>query len=282
MMQGPPQDHLVAFGVMAFLTEALYFAFSWFREQFCIILCPYGRLQAALIDGHSVVIGYDSRRGEPRGKASAAAAGKAGDCVDCRRCVQVCPTGIDIRNGLQLECIGCSACVDACDDIMKKLHRPPGLVRYDSQVGLQGGRTRLLRPRIWLYIVLLCGATPASLHAAGLDRELYMAPLAEEQKPLVLTLPAAAFIGPFPLRVKATDTQRGDSSLTGILEFLGPDPRLKDNEPLNPKTLYNKPWLLVAAGLLSFVAVWVAFIFFAVKHQPPQVDRVVRNLTSVK
>lgn len=151
MMKGPPSEHLLAFGVVMFLTGALYFAFSWFREQFCIILCPYGRLQSALTDDHSVIIGYDQVRGEPRGKAGST----TGACIDCRRCVQVCPTGIDIRNGMQLECIGCAACVDACDDIMTKLNRPTGLVRYDSHVGLHGGKTKFVRPRILFYTLLL-------------------------------------------------------------------------------------------------------------------------------
>lgn len=157
MMHHSPQHHALAFGVVLFLTAALYGSFSWFREQFCIILCPYGRLQSALTDDNSVVIGYDKKRGEPRGKG--AVEKPAGDCVDCRRCVQVCPTGIDIRNGLQLECIGCAACVDACDDIMLKLKRPKGLVRYDSYIGLQGGKTRFVRPRTVFYTcMLLVGA----------------------------------------------------------------------------------------------------------------------------
>jgi cytochrome c oxidase accessory protein FixG len=148
-MQGPPTQHLLAFGIMLFLTGAIYFSFSWFREQFCIILCPYGRLQSALTDDHTVVIGYDKIRGEPRGKATATT--PAGDCINCLRCVQVCPTGIDIRNGLQMECIGCTACVDACNEVMIRLKRPTGLVRFDSMVGLQGGKTRYLRPRTLLY-----------------------------------------------------------------------------------------------------------------------------------
>ncbi len=164
MMRGPPLLHAEAFGVVAFLTASLYFCFSWFREQFCIILCPYGRLQSALTDEHSVVIGYDSKRGEPRGKASADKA--VGDCVDCRRCVQVCPTGIDIRQGLQLECIGCAACIDACDDIMLKLGRPKGLIRYDSHTGLQGGHTRLLRSRTLLYTCMLAAGAAAFALAA--------------------------------------------------------------------------------------------------------------------
>ena len=150
-MQGPPNQHLFAFGIVLFLTGALYFAFSWFREQFCIILCPYGRLQSALTDDNTVTIGYDKKRGEPRGKVGTPG---AGDCINCLRCVQVCPTGIDIRNGLQLECIGCAACVDACDAIMTKVGRPKGLVRYGSLNQLNGRPTHFIRPRTIAYTVL--------------------------------------------------------------------------------------------------------------------------------
>ncbi len=110
----------------------MFFNFAWFREQTCLAICPYGRLQSVLTDPDSLVIGYDEKRGEPRGKAKGEG---VGDCVDCNRCVVVCPTGIDIRNGLQLDCIGCARCIDACDDVMDKLHRPRGLVRYDSLKG---------------------------------------------------------------------------------------------------------------------------------------------------
>ena len=151
-MQQSPAANLKAFGVVFFLTAVLYFCFAWFREQFCIILCPYGRIQSALTDDDTMIIGYDTARGEPRGKASDPS---AGDCINCHRCVQVCPTGIDIRNGLQLECIGCAACVDACDEIMEKVDRPRGLVRYDSMNGLEGKRRRIVRPRILLYTVLM-------------------------------------------------------------------------------------------------------------------------------
>jgi len=114
----------------------------------CLVICPYGRLQSVLTDNDSIVIGYDAVRGEPRGKAKQSG---VGDCVDCGRCVVVCPTGIDIRNGLQMECIGCAACVDACDAVMTKLKRPTGLIRYDSQNGLLGQATRFLRPRLYVY-----------------------------------------------------------------------------------------------------------------------------------
>ncbi len=151
-MRSSPTEHLASFGVVVFLTLCLYGAFSWFREQFCIILCPYGRIQSALTDDNTVVIGYDAKRGEPRGRATDPS---KGDCVDCLRCVKVCPTGIDIRNGLQMECIGCAACVDACNEIMGKLDRPKGLVRYDSLNGLNGKKTRFVRPRTILYTVLM-------------------------------------------------------------------------------------------------------------------------------
>jgi cytochrome c oxidase accessory protein FixG len=167
MMLQSPAAHRMAFGAILFLTAALYFCFSWFREQFCVILCPYGRMQSALIDEHSVIIGYDKKRGEPRGKATDP---NAGACINCQRCVQVCPTGIDIRNGLQMECIGCAACVDACDDIMRKVGRPIGLVRYDSMVGLKGGKTRWVRPRTLFYTALaLVGASVFAYRASSLE-----------------------------------------------------------------------------------------------------------------
>jgi len=164
-MHESPGLHWFLFLAVMALTGVLYFCFSWFREQFCIVMCPYGRLQSALSDDDTMTIGYDKKRGEPRGKAGDPG---AGHCIDCRRCVQVCPTGIDIRNGLQLECIGCAACVDACDDIMTKLQRPRGLVRYDSLKGLAGIKRRILRPRIFLYGVLMMFG--AAAFAIGLTR----------------------------------------------------------------------------------------------------------------
>ena len=149
MHQGP-MENFTAFSIVVFLTLVLWFCFGYFREQFCIIMCPYGRLQSALTDDDTINVGYDAARGEPRG-----AKGKAeGDCIDCRRCVQVCPTGIDIRNGLQLECIGCTACIDACDDVMTKINRPTGLIRYDSFNGFGRRAKRILRPRIYAYLAL--------------------------------------------------------------------------------------------------------------------------------
>ncbi len=159
MVQKSPAEHPTAFTWVMVMSAVLYFNFSWFREQLCLIICPYGRLQSAMTDRDTMVIGYDESRGEPRGKASDAS---NGDCIDCKRCVVVCPTGIDIRNGLQMECVGCAACVDACDEIMEKVGRPTGLVRYDSLNGLEGNSTRIARPRLFFYgaiVALWLGGT---------------------------------------------------------------------------------------------------------------------------
>jgi len=160
MVRSAPSEHWSVFVFMTAYTGLTYFIFCWFREQVCIVICPYGRIQSALTDDNTVTIGYDAKRGEPRGKAGTEG---AGDCVACNRCIQVCPTGIDIRQGLQLECVGCTACIDACDDVMDRLKRPRGLIRYDSQNKFQGRPTRWVRPRTVLYFVLLLvGASVAS------------------------------------------------------------------------------------------------------------------------
>jgi cytochrome c oxidase accessory protein FixG len=178
-MHDAPAEHWAAFVFVFAAAGVLYFNFAWFREQLCIVICPYGRLQSALTDDHTLAIGYDAGRGEPRmsvaeerrQREAQVAAGlpaeawaKAGDCIACNRCVQVCPTGIDIRHGLQLECIGCAACIDACDEVMTRLQRPAGLIRYDSLAAFGGGTTRWLRPRTVIYGILLAiGATVATL-----------------------------------------------------------------------------------------------------------------------
>lgn len=170
MVRTKPGAHPEAFGWMLAVTAVMYGNFAFFREQLCVVVCPYGRLQSVLIDDDSLVVGYDTKRGEPRGKAVATSEAR-GDCVDCNRCVVVCPTGIDIREGLQLDCIACTACIDACDEVMDKLERPRGLIRYDSQRGLRGtpGDTRrILRPRLYAYTALLViGAVVATFAFRG-------------------------------------------------------------------------------------------------------------------
>ncbi len=274
MMTHAPGENWSAFAFVFLIAGALWFDLAWFREQFCIVLCPYGRLQSALIDNDSLVVGYDTNRGEPRGRKGTAG---AGDCVDCLRCVQVCPTGIDIRQGLQMECIGCTACIDACDDVMTKIKRPRGLIRYDSRHGFDSKATRWLRPRILLYTGLaLLGAAaltyatstlksasvgltrvtgipyiveggvvrnqflvrvlnkrnapatfqiaiadgPPSLHWSGAEGGITVAPLGEESRTLVLTMPRSDLKAELPLRFRIV----GDNGTTieKPATFLGP------------------------------------------------------------
>lgn len=142
----------VDYTMVAIFSTGLFLDWAWFREQLCNYLCPYARFQGALTDAHSLVISYDRARGEPRGKGKASAA--AGHCIDCNKCVDVCPAGIDIRNGFQLECIACARCIDACETVMPKLGFP-SLVRYSTVAVDEGKKTRLIRPRTILYTAVL-------------------------------------------------------------------------------------------------------------------------------
>jgi cytochrome c oxidase accessory protein FixG len=156
-----PLSHPAGTATFVILTGLLFFDFAWFREQTCIIVCPYGRFQSVLLDGSSLGVGYDERRGEPRGKVGTEG---AGDCVDCKRCVHVCPTGIDIRKGNQMECVQCMACVDACDEVMAKIKRPTGLIRITSENTLAGRPSPMLRPRVVVYgLALLAVLTTAAI-----------------------------------------------------------------------------------------------------------------------
>ena len=150
-----PSNHvggLIAILVFTFVFFAVYMRF---REQACLIVCPYGRLQGVLLDKNSVVIAYDYKRGEPRGKLQKTAESKFGDCIDCHQCVNVCPTGIDIRNGTQLECVNCTACIDACDGIMDKIKKPHGLIRYTSENAIAEGTKFQITGRIKAYSFVL-------------------------------------------------------------------------------------------------------------------------------
>ena len=149
-----PREHPVPFLVMAVTTGLVFTDFTWFREQTCLIACPYGRWQSALLDRQSLVVAYDYNRGEPRSRGKVRPEG-AGDCIDCVACVTTCPTGIDIRNGLQMECVHCTQCIDACDGIMAQVGKPPGLIRYATQDALAGKPGKRLRPRVVIYPLLL-------------------------------------------------------------------------------------------------------------------------------
>ncbi len=162
----PPNAHPVAFAVMLGTTLLMFFDFAWFREQTCIVACPYGRFQSVLLDQHSLIVGYDAARGEPRAKWRKREERTVGDCIDCHLCVSTCPTGIDIREGLQMECIHCTQCIDACDEVMDRIGLDRGLVRYTSQAGLESGTRAFLRPRLIVYsaiLLIMFGAFTVSL-----------------------------------------------------------------------------------------------------------------------
>lgn len=153
----PPTANLAGFiGLVAF-SGIFMFVFTWFREQACTVVCPYGRLQGVLLDNNSINVMYDYVRGEPRGpiRKNKVEETPLGDCVDCNLCVQVCPTGIDIRNGVQMECVNCTACIDACDEVMVKVDRPKGLIRYASENSIQQGFQKLITNRVKAYSVVL-------------------------------------------------------------------------------------------------------------------------------
>ena len=151
----PPTEHPAAFAVMLGTTLLMFFDFAWFREQTCIVACPYGRFQSVLLDRQSLIVGYDSNRGEPRAKWRKKEERTAGDCIDCHLCVSTCPTGIDIREGLQMECIHCTQCIDACDEVMDRVGLDRGLIRYTSQAELESGKGSFLRPRLVVYSAIL-------------------------------------------------------------------------------------------------------------------------------
>jgi len=147
---------------------ATYGNAGWLREQVCTYMCPYARFQSVMIDRDTLVISYDALRGDPRGGRKKSVDPKQqglGDCIDCTICVQVCPTGIDIRDGLQYECIGCAACIDACDDVMDEMGYARGLVRYTTENALEGKPTHLLRPRTIIYALILMSIISGTFYA---------------------------------------------------------------------------------------------------------------------
>jgi len=164
----PPTENLAGFLTLVSFSVIFYGLFAKFREQACIAVCPYGRLQGVLLGKESIVVAYDWVRGEPRGhlRKNQPVSVDQGDCIDCKLCVHVCPTGIDIRNGTQLECVNCTACIDACDDVMIKIGKPKGLIRYASITSITNGIQKIITPRVLGYsavLVFLIGALSFAL-----------------------------------------------------------------------------------------------------------------------
>jgi len=154
----PPSQHVTGLSAMLIFSAIFYWNFFWFREQFCTILCPYARFQSVLLDHNSDRVAYDNKRGESRAKLARRkheGEDSFGDCIDCHQCVDVCPTGIDIRNGLQLECVNCTACMDACDNIMSKVGKPKGLIRWASHNEIEEGKSFRFTGRLFAYSTLL-------------------------------------------------------------------------------------------------------------------------------
>ncbi len=152
----PPAQHLTGLSAMIIFTLIFYWIFAFFREQVCTLVCPYGRLQSVLLDNNSIVVAYDYNRGETRGPLERGGTfDERGDCIDCAACIKVCPTGIDIRNGTQLECINCTACIDACNRVMKKMSLPSGLIRYSSENRLSNKSKKLITGRVVIYSAVL-------------------------------------------------------------------------------------------------------------------------------
>ncbi len=159
-LKHPFPEHKSGFIALIIFTSAFYFIYAWFREQVCSLMCPYGRLQSVLVDPDTIIVSYDYLRGEPRGlskKTNTETAENIGDCIDCKQCIHVCPTNIDIRNGTQLECVNCTACIDACNATMKRTGKPKGLIRFASENGIKTGKDFKLTPRNIAYTVVLTG-----------------------------------------------------------------------------------------------------------------------------
>ncbi|MGD9900111.1 MAG: cytochrome c oxidase accessory protein CcoG [Calditrichaceae bacterium] len=176
-----PSAHIAGLSAMLIFSGIFYWVYASFREQVCTMVCPYGRLQGVLLDKNSIVVAYDFKRGEPRENFSRKRdRSGSGDCIDCAQCVDVCPTGIDIRNGTQLECVNCTACIDACNSVMKKVNLPKGLIRYDSYQGIVDGTKLKFSPRILGYssvlIVLIAALAVAMINRSDIETTILRTP----------------------------------------------------------------------------------------------------------
>jgi cytochrome c oxidase accessory protein FixG len=221
-----PFEHPVPFLVMAFVTFAMMVDFCYFREQMCLIACPYGRFQSVLLDRNSMIVAYNEKRGEPRGKLSKPANGELpvlGDCIDCGNCVTTCPTGIDIRHGLQMECINCTQCIDACNLVMEKIGRPKDLIRYSSQARDGGERGSFLRARTLIYPSLLTGIVTAFVTVFLMSKSFDAVVLREAGNPYVMTDD-----GQVRNLIKLKLTNRTDQEMTFSTKILEPNESIID------------------------------------------------------
>ncbi|NDC41052.1 MAG: cytochrome c oxidase accessory protein CcoG [Chitinophagia bacterium] len=156
LITAPFVENIGSFIALAVFTTVFFFVYLWLREQVCTVICPYGRMQGVLLDRNSIIVAYDYVRGEPRGKFKKTEQRELGDCIDCNQCVRVCPAGIDIRNGTQLECVNCTACIDACDHMMESVGLPKGLIRYASEHNIAKKRPWLYTVKMKAYTAVMC------------------------------------------------------------------------------------------------------------------------------
>ncbi len=254
---GSPLAHPAGFAIVVLVTIAMLFDFGFFREQLCLVACPYGRMQSVMLDGGSLIVGYDVPRGEPRGKkrrskarrtpapatdgpkgdvslrvlpdappASAStddAEQELGDCIDCTMCVQVCPTGIDIRNGLQLECIHCAQCIDACNEVMTKIGRPKGLIRYSSESTLEGKPKPKFRARVFVYpLILMVLLTTLAIVSSG--KGTFSVEVLRVQGLPYNTLPTGEIAGQIRVRITNRTNEARTYTVTADAVELRSDP----------------------------------------------------------
>jgi len=258
-VQGSPLKHPAGFLVMAATTALMLFDFGYFREQMCIVTCPYGRFQSALLDRNSLIVTYDTARGEPRGKRVAPARAVpspvgadqpaaqtqvTGDCVDCGLCVTTCPTGIDIRDGLQMECINCTQCIDACDAVMTKLKRPTGLIRYSSQAALAGERPSILRARIIIYPVILIVIAVGFFLALAAKGAADITVLRGMGRPFT-ELPGGFISNPVGIKI----VNRTDRGATFLVD--SPDQAIRINSETDPITLQPGQSATIPAAIVA-------------------------------
>jgi cytochrome c oxidase accessory protein FixG len=229
--------NLATFISLLGFTTVFFFVYYWFREQVCIVVCPYGRLQGVLLDKKSIVVAYDYVRGEPRGKVKKEKDGRwdTGDCVDCAACVRVCPTGIDIRNGTQLECVNCTACIDACDHIMDKVGRPRGLIRYESEENIAHSRKTKFNWRIAGYSIVLLLLSSALVFMLA-TRDDVDAKVLRTAGQLYQSLPDGRFGNLY--NIKLVNKTRKDIPVSIRLENMKGDVEVVGNQIVVPKESY--------------------------------------------
>lgn len=225
----------ITFVSLLVFSALFFFVYYWFREQVCIVVCPYGRLQGVLLDKKSIVVAYDYVRGEPRGKIKKDTRWDAGDCVDCFACVRVCPTGIDIRNGTQLECINCTACIDACNHIMDKTGRPRGLIRYESEENIAHNKKTKLNWRIAAYSFVLLFLT-AALVAMLATRDDIDARVVRASGQMYQALPDGKISNLY--NIKLINKTRKDIPVSLKLENMKGEISIVGNKILVPKESY--------------------------------------------